>query len=511
MSTDDEGRSDVETASDKDGEFGTPGCFVTDRKATLKARGRKEMEAKLQADLEAKEDEIQKLKMQLLQIGSGASRVSNVSVDRRPDFRELKELVSKFNPKDPTCLVAQEWIDEINTTAAHYQWDDATKLHCARLNLEGSAKLWWAGVQNVATTWTTFSQKLINAYPSARDPIFYHTHMSQRKKLKEETLDEYVYTQVAMGKRAKFEESVIVKYVINGLSDFTSNCKVTLAGKIDTVEALMEQLKWMEGFMDAPSERDVVKSSERRKEKSAMCYRCNKPGHKAVACKAVAAERSCFSCGESGHLAKSCSKSPRAGPSRVQIVDEENNFIKMVGIGGMRVNALIDSGCKVSTIQWRFAGNAGRLEDTNTTLVGFGGKKVKVDKMVRATVKLDDIEVPVKLNVVPNWSQSTALILGRDVLNQEGLVMMNKSGDVKFQYEASARPSERRPESQMAIELQKRQYETMYTIDDRTEFEEISESDLNADGPKEEILKLVNEFRPCFAKNLRELGIAKDT
>ncbi|EAT35964.1 AAEL011914-PA [Aedes aegypti] len=256
MSTDDEDRSDVETADYRDGEFRTPVCFVTDRKAKQKSRNK--MDAKLKADFEAKEEEIQKLKMQLLQIGAGTSGGTSFSVDRRPDFRELKELVSKFNPKDPTCLSAEEWIKKIDTTAAHYKWKEDTKLHCARLNLEGSAKLWWAGVQSVATTWATFSQKLVNAYPSARDPIFYHNQMSQRKKQKEETLDEYVFTQVAMGKRAGFEESVIVKYVINGLRNFTANCKVTLAGKIATVEALMEQLKWMEGFMDAPSERDVL-------------------------------------------------------------------------------------------------------------------------------------------------------------------------------------------------------------------------------------------------------------
>lgn len=153
--------------------------------------------------------------------------------------------------------------------------------------------------------------------------------------------------------------------------------------------------------MDSPPERDVVKTNEKKKEKITVCFRCNKPGHKALACK-MAADRSCFSSGDSGHMAKNCPTQPRAGPSRVQMVDEENNCIKMMGIGGMRLNALIDSGCKVSTIQWRFAGNAGRLEDTNTTLVGFGGKKVKVDKLVRETVKHDEIEVPVSLNVVPN-------------------------------------------------------------------------------------------------------------
>ncbi|EAT38845.1 AAEL009301-PA [Aedes aegypti] len=202
----------------------------------------------LRAELDEKVAEIERLQQRLtIATRATASPQDRIAV-RRPDFRELRELVSRFNPKEATCLSAQEWIQEIESTAAHYDWDDATKLHCARLNLEGSSKLWWAGVQNEVNTWALFSQKLVRAYPSARDPIYYHNQMTKRRKMREETVEEYVYSQVALGKRAGLSEAVIVKYTIAGLGEFVSKCRVQLGGKIETIDELISQLKWMEGM-----------------------------------------------------------------------------------------------------------------------------------------------------------------------------------------------------------------------------------------------------------------------
>ncbi|XP_053687148.1 uncharacterized protein LOC128736682 [Sabethes cyaneus] len=474
----------------------------------------------LKADLATKVSEIEQLRRELAGIsGRNSASEQRLTVEsRRPDFRELKELVSRFNPKDPTCLSATEWIEEIETTARHYGWDAVTKLHCARLNLEGSAKMWWAGVQEVTTTWQRFSEKLVRAFPSARDEIYYHNQMTKRRKMREETIDEYVYSQAAMGKRAGFSERVVVKYIIGGLGEFGSKSRVQLTVKIDTIEELMSQLKWMEGMIDAPADTGAPRAVEKKKE--VVCYKCRQPGHKAVACAVTVDrtpatnERMCYNCGIYGHMAKSCPspKTTKPPPSKMQMVDEDNNFVKSVEVGEMTLSALVDSGCKVSTIQSRYAPRAGRSENANTTLVGFGGKKVNVEKYVTSLVKIDDIEVPVKLHVVPNWTQSTALILGRDVLNQEGVVMLNRNGKVEFRREDSREfCATKNAARQMVVELPPRKYESMFTIDCRTKVEKICEDDVNAEGSKSEVVKLINQYRSCFAKNMRELGVAKNT
>ncbi|XP_055621906.1 uncharacterized protein LOC129765530 [Toxorhynchites rutilus septentrionalis] len=503
MFQEDQGSEEYESGSDSPRPADQ---FVTVRKTEkmVKTPDEGQEAAQLREELAAKVAEITQLQQRLALTTSSHVR----AVDRRPDFRELRELVSKFDPKQATCLSAEEWIEEIETTAEHYGWDGPTKLHCARLNLEGSAKLWWTGVQNEVATWALFSAKLTRANPSDRDPIYYHTQMNKRRKLRDETIEEYVYSQVALGKRAGFDEGVIVKYVIAGLGEFASKSRVHLGGRIETVEELISQLKWMESMNSTPTDLVGVCVPERKKEKVVACYRCRQTGHKAISCPTVP-ERCCYNCGVSGHMAKNCPnpKPPKAGPSRMQVVDEENNFVRVVELGDMQLTALIDSGCKVSTIQSRFAEKVGNIETTNTTLVGFGGKKVNVDQIVRTVVRLDDIEVPVKLNVVPNWAQSTALILGRDMLNTDGLIMVNRKGKVAFRLDQE----QHTVHEQMVVEVRPRKYETMFTIDSQVPHSKIGEEEINADGPKKEILVLVNQFRSCFATNMRELGVAKGT
>ncbi|KFB39515.1 hypothetical protein ZHAS_00006856 [Anopheles sinensis] len=282
--------------------------FVTRRKKEkmVKDDASEAEAAILRGELAAKMAEIEKLQKQLARASSSgessSSREQHVEM-RRPDFRELRELVTKFDPKQATCLSAEEWVAEIEDTAAHYGWDGPTRLHCARLNLEGSAKLWWSAVQRETTTWTLFTEKLVKAYPSSRDAIFYHAEMTKRSKTRDETIEEYVYSQVALGKRAGFNESVIVKYIIAGLGDFLSKSKVQLGGKIESIEELISQLKWMEGLKDTKTETVPVRVTEKKQEKVALCYRCGQPGHRAAIC-STGGERTCYNCGVSGHLAR---------------------------------------------------------------------------------------------------------------------------------------------------------------------------------------------------------------
>ena len=89
--------------------------------------------------------------------------------------------------------------------------------------------------------------------------------MTKRRKLRDETIDEYVYSQAALGKRAGFTESVIVKYTIAELGEFASKCRVQRGGRFETVEELISQLKWMESMQASLSDAAIVRVPEKRK------------------------------------------------------------------------------------------------------------------------------------------------------------------------------------------------------------------------------------------------------
>lgn len=67
---------------------------------------------------------------------------------KMPEPREMESLVTKFDPKDPTSLTAEEWVKSIESVARSYNWTEDAKLYCARLQLQGAARLWFEGVRD---------------------------------------------------------------------------------------------------------------------------------------------------------------------------------------------------------------------------------------------------------------------------------------------------------------------------------------------------------------------------
>lgn len=80
--------------------------------------------------------------------GSSVARSGDANAEvSRPGRFELETLVSDFNPDIPTCESAESWLQNVESTAEAYGWQDLTKFYCARMHLQGAARLWWNGVQ----------------------------------------------------------------------------------------------------------------------------------------------------------------------------------------------------------------------------------------------------------------------------------------------------------------------------------------------------------------------------
>lgn len=121
---------------------------------------------------------------------------------------------------------------------------------------------------------------------------------------------------------------------------------------------------------------------------------------------------------------------------------------------------------------------------------------------VVAVLKVDDIEENVEFVVVPNFAQDLPLIVGKDVLKRDTVLLTKKNGTVWLakgeccEQDAGDLQSERSVRDVCSIEA----------------YEPISVEDLNMDGSnmsKEELLECVTDNRDCFSKNYRELGKAK--
>ncbi|EAT45728.1 AAEL003023-PA [Aedes aegypti] len=164
---------------------------------------------------------------------------------RMPDFRDQKEYVSTFDPKVPSCLSADIWVKSIDDTGDLYEWTNAVRLHCARLNLGGCAKLWLESFPNAMRDWATFKAEIVKGFPSKKNLIYYHNLLSSRKWKPGETVEEYVYETLALGRKGGFDEETTVTYITSGLRQYVKRSVKTI-GKVSTVETLLDELRWID-------------------------------------------------------------------------------------------------------------------------------------------------------------------------------------------------------------------------------------------------------------------------
>lgn len=133
---------------------------VVDRSKKNKHSYKLKMEEQYKAEIEALRTELAQVKLAARSASQAVASTSATMNTRMPDFRELKEYVSTFDPKVPSCLSADIWVKSIDDTGDVYEWTNAVRLHCARLNLGGCAKLWLESCPNAMRDWATFKAEI---------------------------------------------------------------------------------------------------------------------------------------------------------------------------------------------------------------------------------------------------------------------------------------------------------------------------------------------------------------
>ncbi|XP_055632438.1 uncharacterized protein LOC129772930 [Toxorhynchites rutilus septentrionalis] len=486
------------------------------------------MEADLKAQIATLKQELDALRQ--TQTGERPSRSSaNENMPRLPDIRELQEYVTVFDPSSPTCASAEMWVKSIDDTGDSYNWSNELRLHCARLNLGGCAKLWLEGYQEATRDWESFKTEIVKGFPTKKNPVYYHNLMSARKWKPNEAVEEYVYEMAAMGRKGGFTEDVIVTYIMSGLKSFLQKSGLAVY-RTETVQGLLEQLRWVDNVEAiTPSQSRSSGGMQRstgatwnggRKARSAdgelSCYQCHEAGHVARKCPKV----KCFRCSKEGHVKRDCKanlgsqvaekREPKgaSGTSLMRVVDKKSLFRKTVKLAGGNYEAHVDSGADRSTIWEKFKHKVGQISSCHFMLQGFGkSEKVKVTEMVTAKMRVDGLELEVSLAVVPEWAQDIPIIIGKDIIERDDLVMVKRKDKVCFEWDVE--------DSTDAISSLEEEHKVanIYKID-WSEGRNIDQEMTNSEGSTEntqKLLEVVRDYRDCFALDLKEMGRAKST
>lgn len=287
------------------------------------------------------------------------------------------------------------------------------------------------------------------------------------------------------------------------------------------------------------------------------CYNCQKFGRISRDCVEPRRPMKCLTCGAEGHTVKYCTKSKIVVNVAEQMA--QNKYVKNIKINNssVPVHGLIDTGCDVCLIK---QGSATRYEldivPTERRLTVYGNQEVDVVcGTAIATVTIDAVTKVVQLWVVKDEAQRYDVLIGRTFTEADNVSFVKTEAGITFGYDyehpfsdcvswftngktsvrskydcvlpaTSVNIVESTADTQEVnvlltnltnaeVKLVKGEYlgimykqktitEEMVATQEPIALEMIRCGDCIGDNEK--LMTLLNEFRMCFALNMRELG-----
>ncbi|XP_075164706.1 uncharacterized protein LOC142237219 [Haematobia irritans] len=336
------------------------------------------------------------------------------------NFRDIEDTIRTFDGSGELSVGA--WIEEFEENATIMHWDEFQMFIFAKRSLRGLAKLLISSERGV-TSWRMLKKTLLDEFGTTVNSAQIHKMLTGRKILKDENIQEYFLRMKEIASQGNVEDSALMQYVINGITDSVTN-KAVLYGAEDLSE-FKKKLRIYEQMQNDFKQKDSVKVTQsvntknnRKSEKSdTLCFNCGGKGHLSKDCKNASKGTKCFSCNKYGHISKDC---PSKQDSAVRRIVSDNDMNINVEISGREFKALFDTGSKFNIMSKDIYNslNKPKLSKSNFHLVGFGngsGNRVKPIGNSKFYVGIDGEKYELVFHVVEHTCINTEIIIGADL------------------------------------------------------------------------------------------------
>ncbi|XP_046868504.1 uncharacterized protein LOC124461137 [Drosophila willistoni] len=400
----------------------------------------------------------------------------------------IKDVIGMLPEFDPIkgAVNSQQFLDKVEQLQIVYEWRDATILFAVQQKLRGVAKD-WLDSQRLYQTWSQFKDALLKDFPSVVNISDVYRQMMRRKRKHNETLIEYFYSMMAIGRKGNIDDKSINSYIINGLNQQEST-KALLAMNLCTCAELFRSLENMNSSSVWQSYRtaeyassDTAKTMEVNKDNNAKgpkCFNCNNIGHIAAKCPVESKKPRCSFCSKIGHEGKDC-RLKRSTVSKVDSIKDKKRppILKKILIEGHEYEAFVDTGSDNTFMQKSQVPIDAVLQVMTNSFRGFGGGIVESKECLLTEIVWDNKRIDVCIYVVQDKELNYAVLLGRDILCAED--------ETKVETKSTNSPTEVKCEFDIGAEVD--------------------------DPQRKQVSDLLNAYTECFAEDFSNIGRCKST